>query len=580
MYLESQAEAWTLGGIAVLAGTLLGLFSLWLAKTKVHWSRRVLAIAALFTPIFAIPAPELAHVVVVQLAVVWSVVRFSSSRADRSDDASAASRRGWLRYSLRTLLVTTFVCALLLAEVHYFPKFVRERALPACVLGVISALVTLLVQRGWQQTGFRLFRWLIILLLAAACGAVLDLGAPGAILMGFTSQLGGGVQFTFHFILTSLQALLIGIIGALIWKPRAVDAHVPRRNVPSKWGYALICLIAFVLAPVYYNLVRPVQVPAVNLPKPNSLPQLVQVGKALNWRAIPNQDFESASRKQLRALMLDNARQLADARRLVRLPGGVPVNYSSSDLNHDSVQALRSLARGIAAEAKLALDTRQVPESARAGLDIVWLGQRTGEGGVFIDALVGLAIESFGAFRIRQTVGKLDRATRESLIQELLLVDRNREPFDGIANREWTWSLIAGGWRSRLSALIRSLWEEDPMGLAAANYAYLRCQAQTRLLICELALGQYAADSGAPPAQLPNLVPRYLPELPKDPHDPAGDSLRYQRQGKKWKLYSVGPDGVDNGGAIGSISNLSAGTDFALESLDMFVPQAGAAADK
>jgi hypothetical protein len=42
------------------------------------------------------------------------------------------------------------------------------------------------------------------------------------------------------------------------------------------------------------------------------------------------------------------------------------------------------------------------------------------------------------------------------------------------------------------------------------------------------------------------LVPEFLPQLPADPFN--GQPLRYVMQPDHYLLYSVGQDGVDNGG--------------------------------
>jgi hypothetical protein len=43
------------------------------------------------------------------------------------------------------------------------------------------------------------------------------------------------------------------------------------------------------------------------------------------------------------------------------------------------------------------------------------------------------------------------------------------------------------------------------------------------------------------------LVPSYLDAIPTDPFD--GHAIRLAIKGDRWIIYSVGPDGVDNGGA-------------------------------
>ena len=62
-----------------------------------------------------------------------------------------------------------------------------------------------------------------------------------------------------------------------------------------------------------------------------------------------------------------------------------------------------------------------------------------------------------------------------------------------------------------------------------------------------MALRAYEQDKGALPDTLTQLTPDYLTTLPNDPYA-LGAALHYQRNGQSFKLYSVGPDGTDDGG--------------------------------
>ncbi len=61
------------------------------------------------------------------------------------------------------------------------------------------------------------------------------------------------------------------------------------------------------------------------------------------------------------------------------------------------------------------------------------------------------------------------------------------------------------------------------------------------------ALRAYRLDHGNYPESLQALVPMYLHTIPIDPFDGIAP-LHYQLQGKKYLLWSIGPDGVDNHG--------------------------------
>ena len=70
---------------------------------------------------------------------------------------------------------------------------------------------------------------------------------------------------------------------------------------------------------------------------------------------------------------------------------------------------------------------------------------------------------------------------------------------------------------------------------------------QNSLLLVHLARRAYRVEHHEYPATLKTLVPDYLPCVPADPFALA-DPLRYKRVGGKYVLYSIGPDGRDDGG--------------------------------
>ena len=71
--------------------------------------------------------------------------------------------------------------------------------------------------------------------------------------------------------------------------------------------------------------------------------------------------------------------------------------------------------------------------------------------------------------------------------------------------------------------------------------------AKRRLGATALAVRLYALDhDGQLPRTLEALVPRYLPAVPIDPL--SGQAIRYINEAKNPRIYSVGRDGVDDGG--------------------------------
>jgi hypothetical protein len=89
--------------------------------------------------------------------------------------------------------------------------------------------------------------------------------------------------------------------------------------------------------------------------------------------------------------------------------------------------------------------------------------------------------------------------------------------------------------------------------------AFDRYQAVLRCALVALALERYRLANGRWPDTLEALSPVYLSKVPADPF--SSGTLRYLRLKKNVVVYSVGVDGVDDGGAIDWTSTKS-GTDL------------------
>jgi hypothetical protein len=89
--------------------------------------------------------------------------------------------------------------------------------------------------------------------------------------------------------------------------------------------------------------------------------------------------------------------------------------------------------------------------------------------------------------------------------------------------------------------------------LDRAGEVHYRALADRRMAATVLACRLFAADhDGRLPRTLEELVPAYLPAVPLDPLAAGGRPLGYvsaEKDPAKPRVYSVGPNGVDDGGA-------------------------------
>ncbi len=120
-----------------------------------------------------------------------------------------------------------------------------------------------------------------------------------------------------------------------------------------------------------------------------------------------------------------------------------------------------------------------------------------------------------------------------------------RDRFKQTEREEWEihWGLY-NRWRYQTFLLAGYSWPEN---LVHEVKRVLEYETYREMTITAIALKRFELRHGKPPTDLATLVPEFLGRIPHDYMD--GGSLRYRlNTDGTWTLYSVGEDGVDNGG--------------------------------
>lgn len=112
------------------------------------------------------------------------------------------------------------------------------------------------------------------------------------------------------------------------------------------------------------------------------------------------------------------------------------------------------------------------------------------------------------------------------------------------------WPKSSAGFGQAVHLLVNALLPSFER-MALVHY---RCLAERRMAAAALALRLYALDHGGKyPQSLDELVPKYLPAVPKDPFAAGGRATGYDATDPAdVKLYSVGENGTDAGGSEAS----------------------------
>ncbi len=92
--------------------------------------------------------------------------------------------------------------------------------------------------------------------------------------------------------------------------------------------------------------------------------------------------------------------------------------------------------------------------------------------------------------------------------------------------------------------------------MAQITSAADRVVVKNAMLKTVIALELYRRQYDSYPETLTPLVPDFLPEIPDDIFEPIKTPVKYRRDGVHATLWSVGQDGVDDGGVIGTSKDI------------------------
>jgi hypothetical protein len=226
-------------------------------------------------------------------------------------------------------------------------------------------------------------------------------------------------------------------------------------------------------------------------------------------------------------------------------PCRCPVRFTDASLAHmNNIGQFRDLCLALSAEGKACAAAGKHMDSAESYIDMVRLAQQASRGGLFVDDLVADSLERIGLFALPSVLNQLDQSELALVRKNLETLAVSREPIEAVVERERLWNHLALGWPGRLLCWISPTLVGG--NVEAVSDARMPGIAQLRLLLAETAVRQYVLAEGAPPESLASLVPEYLSAVPRDPYRDA--PLVYRRTPDGYLLYSVGNNGVNDGG--------------------------------
>ncbi len=299
---------------------------------------------------------------------------------------------------------------------------------------------------------------------------------------------------------------------------------------------AVVALAGFALLLFTESKSRPLP----PLPNPNGYDDFAKAGSL-----VPNGVGEAYAMDTdvLRVLISTNQ----EALRLVRLglSRTCQVPTQAALTNMTDLGNLKRLAQLLNAEGRLAEMEHRPADAARTHFGNIRFGNEISRGGFLIHRLVGIACEAIGYVGLVKVVPQLNGEQSRPLLAELEQVDKHAVPWNEVMQGERLFM------RHELRKSFNPLrwivgWWQIRQDIRKAEAKHNFTVARRRLLMTELAMRCYQSEHGCGPERLDQLAPKYLQHVPTDPF--SEQTLIYRAQGTNWLLYSVGPDGLDEGG--------------------------------
>lgn len=566
----------SLPGLILFVGApaVLSLGAIAIAGSGWRWPYRVAAILAMLWALYPLgiwgPLAIAAYALPL-LAILVTWIQWKLAPSDRAQVAPTGQAGNWLpRFTLGGLLLGVGCFGIWLAVVNaVWGKLVLLS--PALVLvsalawAGIAALAFATVHCRWGLLYAVLivpFAWLFsvgIRGVGALAGGTTEAEANG---LGNTCSLvkryvlllqeADPVYFWMAFWIELGVAIVVGelLIRAL-------------RQSPTRRRFAQFALAAIALL-VTYPMLRAVVALAQPQPPfppaiagPNTLVPIFKLATKLEEIDPTPSPLTNTLRQAL------NVDQQAEVDQLIQHVAALAeqVGYDSADLDRNSYaifdDKLMNLGRRLGNRARES--SADDPDAAcRMAITEASIGAALERNGINIDWLVGNNLEQTGLHEMIRVRERITGATRRKCIQQLQAIDRSREPVSRVIERDRAWTDRKYGWSERLRTVLGELQghddEADWFSVMRFDLGERRRDAFLRLLITDLSIREFCEVNGRAPDDLSELIPDYMLALPNDPFGHA--PFPYRKTTDDFELYSVGVDGVDDGGRFASFWEL------------------------
>jgi hypothetical protein len=313
-----------------------------------------------------------------------------------------------------------------------------------------------------------------------------------------------------------------------------------------RWKWLVIVPAIFLMGVLGYRWVFPAFTPPVQ-PVPNGYNDLIRLGPRLARRSG---FYNEMAASELARIVATNEPILAEARQALRKECVVALDWSADRNWFDNVHmkeigGLRELARAFAAEGRMALLDGDPRRAVTCGLDALQLVPAVSHGGLGIDYLMGLGICYGGVAFLRDASESATLEDCQYVLKNLPNIRDVMDPPAELSLRERYFMRQING--AYLTFVTDQMFSNNRTEFEEQLKESLRIGgARTEMLRLHYAIRAFRLVEERLPRTLEELEGRELKEIPKDPLGQGG--FVYQPGKDRYILYSVGVNGIDDGG--------------------------------
>jgi hypothetical protein len=297
---------------------------------------------------------------------------------------------------------------------------------------------------------------------------------------------------------TSITTIINGTLKIMAWT-KAKTIIVVTVGVLLATGATTTIIVARQAAPL---------LPEKPMPNPNGWNELIRAGDMVS---ADSGNFPPVNKIQLHNTATANAEALALARAALSNACRVPVQFTEAyaERHFNDLAAIKKLAQAFLTEGKWAESQNRQRDAAAAYLDVIHLGTQSGQGGVLIDELVAIAVESQGSVHLNPLADKLDGDACRKIARTLEAFAAQRQTWAEYRQQEANWSQRTfPGLRWDFMRLMGR--KAMAANLRNAEQKLKKHELEMQQLIVTFATRAYELDKGHPLANPADLSPDYL----------------------------------------------------------------------